>query len=219
MISLTYLSFEQFTTGPCANWEEYKDRLQKNPVYKYATRYWGYHAKEAYSEVKDLVGSFLECSAALASAAQVLSLDRVFRSSIQTAHQGVSAIHLAAWFGLDEKVKGLMEDPRYHNADDNKGQTALHWATRNAQALTVELLIREGVDINVASKKGMTALHYAASQGDNHIIQLLVRNGADLEAVDNDGWPPFLTAVDNVKIASVQGLLSYNVDINAVDWR
>jgi ankyrin repeat protein len=219
MISITYLSFEQFTNGPCANWEEYRDRLQGNPVYEYAARYWGYHAKEAYSEMKDLVDRFLERNSTLASTAQVLSLERVVRSSIPTAHKGVSGLHIVAWFGLDDKVKELLQDPRYHTSVDNKGQTALHWATRNAQALTVELLIREGVDVNIADKQGKTALHYAALQGDNHLIQLLVRNDAHLEAVDNDGQTPFLTAADNVKVASVRELLTYDPAISAVDYK
>ncbi|PCG99584.1 Hypothetical protein PENO1_002190 [Penicillium occitanis (nom. inval.)] len=217
MISLTYLSFDQFATGPCANWEEYRDRLQENPVYHYAARYWGYHAKEAYSEVKGLVDGFFQCTSTLTSAAQVLSLERNFRSCIPLAYKGVSGLHIASWFGLDVKVKELLEDPRCHDAADNRGRTALHWAIRNAQALTAELLIREGVDVNLADENSRTVLHYAASQGDNRLIQLLVKNGAHLEVVDKSGQTPFLTAADYVKIASVQELLSYDIAINAVN--
>ncbi|QGA16434.1 hypothetical protein EYB26_004101 [Talaromyces marneffei] len=219
MVSLTYLSFEQFATGPCEDWEEYRDRLEGNPVYEYAARYWGYHAKEAYSEVKDLVDRFFQCDSALASAAQVLSLRRASRSRTLTAQEGVSGLHLAAWFGLEDKADELLQDPGYHDAADNKGQTALHWATRNVQALTVELLIRGGFNINVADKNGTTALHYAAGQGDRQLIQLLVRNGAHLDVVDNDGWTPFLTAADSVNIASIEELLCYDTAIQAVNWK
>ncbi|KUL92164.1 hypothetical protein ZTR_02447 [Talaromyces verruculosus] len=197
MISLTYLSFDQFATGPCANWEGYIDRLQENSLYHYAARYWGYHAKEAYSEVKGLVDKFFQCTSALISAALVLFLERNFRSYV--------------------KVKELLENPGYHAGADNRGRVALHLAIRNAQASTVELLVREGVDVNSADQNDRTALHYAASQGDNRLIQLLVKNGAHLEAVDKNGQTPFLTAADHVKIASVQELLSYDIAINAVN--
>lgn len=217
MASLTYLSFDQFATGPCGNWEEYRDRLQENPVYEYAARYWGYHANEAYSEVKGLVDKVFQRKSTLASLAQVLSFERKFRSCIPLAHKGISGVHIAAWFGLDDKVKELLKGLQFHNAADKKGRTALHWATRNAQALTVELLIQEGADVNAADKRGMTALHYAALQGDNHLIRLLVENGARLEVMDNKGQTPFLTAAEYVKIASVQELLSYDTTINAVN--
>lgn len=217
MVSLTYLSFDKFATGPCANWNEYRDRLKENPVYHYAARYWGYHAKQAYSEVKDHMNKIFQCDLTLASAAQVLCLEKGFGSCIDSAHKGVYGLHLAAWFGLDDKVKELLQEPRYHNLVDNKGQTVLHWAIRNSQTLTVELLIREGINVNVADKEGMTALHYAARQGNGQLIHLLVRNGAHLEIVDNNGWTPFLTAADCVKTASIAELLSYDTAINVVD--
>lgn len=215
--SLTYLLFDQFATGPCGKWDEYRDRLQENPVYEYAARYWGYHAKEAYSEVKDLVDKLFQRRSTLASVAQVLSLERKFRSCIPLAHKGISGLHIAAWFGINDKVKELLKESQSHNAADKKGRTALHWASRNAQAQTVDLLIQEGADANATDKRGMTALHYAALQGDNHLIQLLVKNGAHLEVVDERGLTPFLTAADCVKIESVQEFLFYDTAINAVN--
>jgi hypothetical protein len=47
----TYLSFDAFRSGPCHTEEELRDRLASYPLYRYAARYWGDHAREARKEV------------------------------------------------------------------------------------------------------------------------------------------------------------------------
>src|SRR5436305_1122594 len=39
----TYLSFDTFESGCCATDEEFKERLQLNPLYNYAARNWEHH--------------------------------------------------------------------------------------------------------------------------------------------------------------------------------
>ncbi|KAK3314375.1 hypothetical protein B0H66DRAFT_463101, partial [Apodospora peruviana] len=45
-ICLTYLSFSKFQTGPCETDDKFEQRLQNNPLYDYAARNWGHHARQ-----------------------------------------------------------------------------------------------------------------------------------------------------------------------------
>lgn len=56
----TYLSFGTFEAGFCPTDEKFEERLQLNPLYDYAARNWGYHARVASAEVKQLIVRLLE---------------------------------------------------------------------------------------------------------------------------------------------------------------
>jgi hypothetical protein len=49
---VTYLSFNIFKTGFCQTDEELEARLRNNPLYNYAARNWGYHARAASTAVE-----------------------------------------------------------------------------------------------------------------------------------------------------------------------
>ncbi|RFU28033.1 hypothetical protein B7463_g8305, partial [Scytalidium lignicola] len=110
-VSLTYLTYEQFYTGPAENWEGYTQRLRDNPLYEYAAQYWGHHARAAYPKVKDLIARFLRCGSALASAAQVLPTQRPEPcfSSLPMS-EGITGVHIAAHFGINEEVRKFLRD-------------------------------------------------------------------------------------------------------------
>src|SRR6266487_1992260 len=53
----SHMSFNTFHPGFCATHETFQRRLQLNPLYDYATRNWGHHAREA-SMVEPLIMNF-----------------------------------------------------------------------------------------------------------------------------------------------------------------
>jgi hypothetical protein len=55
MTCVTYLSFDAFETGFCLTDKEFEIRLQLNPLYDYATRNWGHHARAATTEIGKLI--------------------------------------------------------------------------------------------------------------------------------------------------------------------
>src|ERR1700733_11071234 len=67
---VTYLSFDTFTTGFCTTDEKFEARLQLNPLYDYASRNWGYHARKASGQVDDLILNLLQSEARLAASSQ-----------------------------------------------------------------------------------------------------------------------------------------------------
>src|SRR3984957_2730079 len=64
---VTYITFDCFGTGFCTTDKEFKARLQLYPLYNYAARNWGHHARAASLEVEqsilDLLGSEAKVSA------------------------------------------------------------------------------------------------------------------------------------------------------------
>jgi hypothetical protein len=63
MACVTYLSFDVFESGFCATDEGFEERLQLIPLYDYAARNWGRHARAATTKVKLSILDFLEIEA------------------------------------------------------------------------------------------------------------------------------------------------------------
>ena len=58
------------------------------------------------------------------------------------------------------------------------GDTPLHYATKNGQAGTAEVLIKAGADLNAKDKNGHTATYHAAYRDRMRLVQLLQQHGA-----------------------------------------
>ncbi|KAH6999280.1 hypothetical protein EDB80DRAFT_536427, partial [Ilyonectria destructans] len=67
---LMYLSFDDFEAGFCQTDEEFVERLRSNPLYDYASRNWGHHAREALTPCQTVM-DFLEHEKKLEASGQV----------------------------------------------------------------------------------------------------------------------------------------------------
>jgi ankyrin repeat protein len=76
------------------------------------------------------------------------------------------------------------------SARDNRGATALHWASAQGSAQVVHALLKTGSDVSAMDNDQDTALHAAASKGHTLVICKLLANGADPSAKNNDGMTP-----------------------------
>ncbi|PNF15106.1 hypothetical protein B7P43_G16000 [Cryptotermes secundus] len=66
------------------------------------------------------------------------------------------------------------------DATDEWGNTALHVAARCGNSEVVDILLRNGADINLMDGYGETALHIAARDGNQDTVVMLMKHGADL---------------------------------------
>lgn len=66
------------------------------------------------------------------------------------------------------------------DATDEWGNTALHVAARYGNSEMVDILLRNGADINLMDGSGETALHIAARDGNQDTVVMLMKHGADL---------------------------------------
>ncbi|KAJ5604952.1 hypothetical protein N7510_010106 [Penicillium lagena] len=215
---ISYLSLNVFRTEPPASLSEYLARNNEYLLYSYSAENWGHHARLAYNEIEDLVHAFLKGKFTLRISLQALREDRLFPIYSRTVLNKVSVIHAAAWFGLDECILLLLKEGHLIDTRDDDGQTALHWAIRNEQASTVEILLQKDAGINAMDSEGKSSLHHAINQRETRLLQILVANGANLELVDNKGQTPLLSAVEAMSIHATQSLLEMGAKIGAFNF-
>ncbi|XP_078604898.1 uncharacterized protein LOC144878311 [Branchiostoma floridae x Branchiostoma japonicum] len=70
------------------------------------------------------------------------------------------------------------------------GNTALHGACWGGHDKVVDLLIKNGVDLNVANVDGDTGLHHVCWRGHDKIVELLIKHGADLNVTNKEHRRP-----------------------------
>jgi len=117
---VTYLSLDAFKAGFCGTYKEFEARLQLNPLYVYATRNWGYHARKASTEVEQSILDFLESEAKVSGCCQAIMTSRLGLEYSRYSHimpRQMTGVHLAAYFGLGEAIiallkKGMTRTPR-----------------------------------------------------------------------------------------------------------
>lgn len=105
-----------------------------------------------------------------------------------------------------------------------KMRIGLHWAAQNGLEQVVQLLVNQGVALDMVDSQGATALHIASKMNKAAIVGLLADAGADLNAplackCRNNDWCGgralhFAALAGGVQAMDV--LLNKGADINAV---
>ncbi|KAL7957331.1 ankyrin repeat-containing domain protein [Trichoderma compactum] len=250
MSCVTYLSYEVFELGanddpkvilrrmnPCRNcpqpfnMDRYYSTLgdalmELYPFYRYASRYWGYHARED-PVLSDAAMELLKNAAwikAYCEISQVLLVGGLLKQT--------TGLHLAAWFGLTAAVDELLNSKTDIEAANRYGETALHTAASCGRKDIVQLLLDNNATIEAADENGSTPLHLALQvrHKDMEIVTRLLSQGAKVDAMDNNGRTPLFMAVHDGEVFDkhmrykdaepfVQLLLNNGADIKAADAR
>ncbi|CEJ93677.1 hypothetical protein VHEMI09251 [[Torrubiella] hemipterigena] len=217
IICISYLSFSDFDSGFCQTDAAFEQRLRSNQLYKYAACNWGYHAHEASTLCPNITW-FLEDSPKVEASSQALMATDSWRSNwSQLVPKRVTGIHLAAYFGLQESVRILLQDWQNIDVRDDWGRTSLLYAARNGYEATVQLLLAtEKVDVNAKDKWGRTPLSYTAENGHESIVKLLLASDkVDVNTQDQWGQTLLSYAAEGGHEAVVNLLLA--TDKVAVD--
>eukprot|EP00742_Colponemidia_sp_Colp-10_P012902 GILJ01014531.1.p1 GENE.GILJ01014531.1~~GILJ01014531.1.p1 ORF type:complete len:274 (+),score=49.78 GILJ01014531.1:211-1032(+) len=101
---------------------------------------------------------------------------------------------------------------------DVEGSTAIGVAVQNAQADTVEMLIKWKADVNASNKVGWTPLHHATRMPliyTNRVIECLIAAGAKLNVANKFGATPLQGAAIAGNILAANILISHGSDLNA----
>jgi ankyrin repeat protein len=95
-----------------------------------------------------------------------------------------------------EIVKLLLENGANPNLQDERGYTALHFASQDNLIDIAKLLLEHGTNTNTQDVDGNTPLFRAvfSSRGEGGLIKLLIRYGADKHFENNHGVSPFKLA-------------------------
>src|SRR5215472_3253485 len=84
---------------------------------------------------------------------------------VQTAAAGSNLID-AVKAGNAPMVRTLLKRRPDVNSPEPDGMTALHWAVRNNDVETAQLLIRAGANVKAANRYGVTPIAIAAENGN-----------------------------------------------------
>ncbi|XP_028935185.1 ankyrin repeat domain-containing protein 54 [Ornithorhynchus anatinus] len=99
-----------------------------------------------------------------------------------------------------ETVQQVLEDGVDPCAADDKGRTALHFASCNGNDQIVQLLLDHGADPNQRDGLGNTPLHLAACTNHVPVITTLLRGGSRVDALDRAGRTPLHLAKSKLNI-------------------
>ncbi|KAK4085523.1 uncharacterized protein Triagg1_513 [Trichoderma aggressivum f. europaeum] len=172
-ICASYLLFRVFEEGPMGN--GFRKRSKTYPLYSYAAQNWGHHARKA-SKLRRKVMEFLECETKIEASIEAFRYDHTPRHGDEAPRYGMTGLHLAAYFGLGETAKALLEKTIDVNTKDECGSTPLSWSARKGHETVVKLLLAmPNIDID---PKG-TSLLRAAEFGHGGIVESLLVAGAD----------------------------------------
>jgi len=213
---LTYLSLD-ILAGHC-NSDELNNRLQKYPLLRYAALHWGDHARGGPEEViQELILRFLEDKFKLSCTVQVMHIPKYQRKRYsQQFPRNVTALQLAASFGLEKISSILLEMGAEVAAEDSRGWTAIHRAAEEGYEAVVRLLLQAGATVDAKTKNGGTALYRAARCGHGAVVQLLLQAGAAVDAKDENGWIALHWAAESGHDTVVQLLLQAGAAVDTM---
>lgn len=106
------------------------------------------------------------------------------------------------------------------NAVDKNGAAPLHMAAECGCTKIVEVLIKNGADVNVViDKNERTPLHIAAVKDNAETIKVLIEAGADVNKVENSGKTPLHFAAFKGRSKAIKVLIDLGVNIEAKDQK
>ena len=111
-------------------------------------------------------------------------------------------------------IRLLLDHPSIEvNMADDKGCTALHWATMLGRVEAVKILLADKrVDVNIQNADNLTVLMYAArksSENQVSILKLLLEQpSTDVNLADDDGLTALHGAIDSKNIEAVRLMLA-----------
>ncbi|XP_059174816.1 ankyrin repeat and KH domain-containing protein 1-like [Physella acuta] len=133
-------------------------------------------------------------------------------------HNGKTPLMKASKISDTQDVlRALLQAGADVNQQNNKGESALHYAAVCESTDNAKILLEFKSDINLQNNMGMTPLFYSLPRGHKDMIDFLIENNADVNRMDNKGNTPLLYACSpffNDPIEAIKILVSAKAFVN-----
>ena len=209
---LTYLSFDEFEQGPCHEDQDFRVRLKRWPLLRYAVPKWGQHARQGAEEAcRDLITSFLSQTAKFSASVQVVWVrESMGVNYARRFPSAVSALWLASLYGLEYTVRHLLASQRQSvGRKTTWGDTALHRAASCGSVEILESLLKNGAEINAKDHAGNTSLHLASFFWADIFFTSMTPVSW--------GWMAHNARTLDMSLKVTRSLLDHGADVNAVN--
>ncbi|EPS35817.1 hypothetical protein H072_10787 [Dactylellina haptotyla CBS 200.50] len=160
---------------PAITDDHFRSRLIWAPLYFYAARYWGLHARNTETPT-DRVLQLLEDPSKVSALSQILMVRSFSYGKSQEFPKFISGGHIVAFFNLHTAIGCPGHEI---SRADSRGRTPLFWAAEYGSEETVRALLAMDVSLEGRSTNGHTALSIAAKLGRDTIVKLLLDAGAE----------------------------------------
>ncbi|KAG8362102.1 hypothetical protein FVEN_g162 [Fusarium venenatum] len=212
---LTSLRWNAFSRDIPSEPGELEGRLARYPILSYAARYWGEHAQRGVPQhlMDDIIALF-DSSHNTMFTGLVMSTYEQHPSYYERAYQGMTGLHISAYFGLTKVVTRILNDKKVHpDVTTTGGWNALHWAARRGMTSMVSTLLSYSASTSERTKlDGWTALHLAAKEGHVDVVLELMRAKVDINAKDVNLRTPLYLATWGGHTEVVRHLLQFSAD-------
>src|SRR5258708_17674757 len=167
-----------------------------------AVLYAMYYGHAPLAELLVAAGATLDIfeAATVGDLARVKTLVAANPTSVTAfAHDGFTALHLAAFFGHAAIAEFLLAAGAEVNAVARNPQKVmpLHSAVSSNRLDVTRVLLAHHAAVNEAQEAGFTPLHESAQNGNLEITQLLLDAQADVNNRKSDGRTPLMLAEEH----------------------
>ena len=209
---LDYLaSFDE----PCSSFESIKNRIEKYKFSRYATKFWGFHAREAedHEEVQKAVLEFLSSEGRMNSMVQLDAMNHIFKGRTDVRQ---TILHVIAKNGLAVTCS-LVLSARLNVHHTYILTRYVLLTKRSGDWLHFIQLPEKQTDIARQDEDGNSPLHYAAQGGHIKVVEILLAAKADVLVQNNNGSTALHHAADRGHDKVVEILLAAKADVDARD--
>jgi hypothetical protein len=197
---------------------------QSNQFFGYASKNWGYHARNASTlgqVLTEVIVDFLKSEAKVNASSQGLLVIKHHSSDLNYRQQipkRMTGLRLTAYFGLEEVLALLRKNGHDPVAKDTCSRTPLSWAAERGHDAVVKQLLEKGAELeSTDNKHSRTPLSWATYNGHEAVVQLLLEQNAELEAKENTwGLIPLSRAALYGHKAVVKLLLEKGAELESV---
>lgn len=139
-----------------------------------------------------------------------------YRTSLSADLSEQQLLNLISNNDISARIEWLLRHKIDINAQDDAGNTALHYLADQSEGKLLQRLLQQKPDINRVNQQGNSALFLAVHEQTNNAL-LLLQAGADPNQVGEEDKTPLYLAVEHDNLELVEQLIQHGAKVNQLN--